>query len=59
MKRLVRVFENHVLYDLGANEYRLTPISGGTAYNIAAGNDESAIIQAAAIVKEKDAQTWN
>ena len=59
MKRLVRVFENHVLYGVGKDEYRLVPISGGNAYSIAAENDQSAIIQAAAIVKEKDAQTWN
>lgn len=59
MKQLVRVFEDYVLYAIGVSEYRLVPISGGTAYNIAAGNDESAIIQAAAIVKERDARTWN
>ena len=59
MKRLIRVFDDYVLYGLGEDEYRLVPISGGTAYNIAAGNDQSAIVQAAAIVKEKGARIWN
>lgn len=59
MKRLIRVFEDFVLYGLGVNEYRLVPIFGGTAFNIAADNDASAIVQASVIVKEKDNRVWN
>lgn len=59
MKRLIRVFEDHVLYGIGENEYRLVPISGGTSHNIAAGNDESAINQSNVIIKQKDGRVWN
>ena len=59
MKRLVRVWDNYVLYCYGIKGYRLIPISGGTTYDINADNDASAIIQSAALVKEKDDRTWN